>query len=247
MLQIISEGLIPTLFAGSAAFLPAFIAGYLLCALIAYALGSINFAIVISKKFYKDDIRKYGSGNAGMTNMMRTYGKGAAALTLLGDALKAAVSVLIGWLIMGMHFGGGYVGGLFAILGHIWPLYYRFKGGKGVITAAVSILMLNPTVFVILFVLFCIIVLVTRYISLGSVVCACIFPLLTYYGTMPESRGFAFCFSFLIALLIVVMHRENIQRLAHGEESKFTFHTKGEKKKYESKQYTVTKSRKKKK
>jgi glycerol-3-phosphate acyltransferase PlsY len=112
----------------------------------------MNFALVISKLKYGDDIRKYGSGNAGMTNMMRTYGKAAAGLTLLGDALKAVVSAVIGYISLGEY--GAYIAGLFCILGHMFPIYYKFKGGKGVVTVAISILMCDPLVFLILFILF---------------------------------------------------------------------------------------------
>ena len=116
--------------------------------LCAYLLGSVNFAIIISGKKYKDDIRSHGSKNAGMTNMMRTYGKGAAALTLGGDALKAVISCIIGYLVMGQF--GAYAAGLFCMLGHVFPLYYGFKGGKGVVTAAATVLMTDPIVFLIL-------------------------------------------------------------------------------------------------
>ena len=126
----------------------------------AYLLGSINFAIIISGKKYKQDIRDHGSKNAGMTNMMRTYGKKAAGLTLLGDALKAVAACLVGYVLIGSL--GAYIAGLFCILGHIFPIFYRFKGGKGVVTTAVAILMCNPIVFVVLLLLFVIIVFFTK-------------------------------------------------------------------------------------
>ena len=121
----------------------------------AYLLGSLNFAIIISAKQYKQDIRNFGSNNAGMTNMMRTYGRKAAALTLIGDALKAVVSCVIGYVVLGQF--GAYMAGLFCIVGHIFPLYYKFKGGKGVVTAGVTILMCNPLVFLIVITIFIII------------------------------------------------------------------------------------------
>ena len=102
----------------------------LLCIAVPYLLGSVNFALVISKVFYHDDIRKYGSGNAGMTNMLRTYGKGAAAATLLCDMLKSVVSVLFGSFLLGTAFGG-YLAGMFCVIGHIFPIFFKFKGGKG--------------------------------------------------------------------------------------------------------------------
>ena len=102
-----------------------------------YFLGSINFGIIISKLFHGEDIREYGSGNAGMTNMLRTYGKRDAAITLIGDALKAVVAVILGRILFGIS--GGYVAGLTCILGHAFPCYYKFKGGKGVVVTAATI------------------------------------------------------------------------------------------------------------
>ena len=188
----------------------------------AYLLGSLNFAIIISGKKYKQDIRQFGSKNAGMTNMMRTYGKTAAAFTLGGDALKAVVSCLIGYALLGQM--GAYVAGLFCIIGHIFPIYYRFRGGKGVVTAGITILMCNPPVFLILITLFLIIVLFTRYISLGSVVCIMLYPIILdridriFLGGSPY-----ILFAFLIMLLVVFKHIENIKRLYRGEENKFSF------------------------
>lgn len=204
-----------------------FIAGGLLCALIGYFFGSFNFALILSKKMYNEDIRNYGSKNAGTTNMMRTYGKKAALLTILGDILKAVAAVAIGCFAMGINFGG-YLTGLFCVVGHVFPAYYGFKGGKGVATAAAVILMLNPFVFLCVIGVFVITVLLSRYVSLGSVLAAAVFPLLTYTtlfspeNTLPH-RGFAFLFSFVMAVIVIVKHRENLSRLAHGTESKFSF------------------------
>ncbi|MBE6546908.1 MAG: glycerol-3-phosphate 1-O-acyltransferase PlsY [Ruminococcaceae bacterium] len=197
-------------------------------ALVAYLLGSLNFAIIISGKQYRQDIRKFGSKNAGMTNMMRTYGKKAAGLTLLGDALKAAVSCLVGYMVLGQY--GAYIAGLFCIVGHVFPVYYRFQGGKGVVTAAVTILMCNPIVFLILFVIFAIIVLATKYISLGSIMCMLLYPIvldriersMLFHETPPDGCPYVI-FAFLMTVLIVGKHWQNIVRLFHGQESKFSF------------------------
>ncbi len=203
------------------------IAGGLLCALVGYFFGSFNFALILSKKMYNEDIRNYGSKNAGTTNMMRTYGKKAAFLTILGDILKAVAAVAIGCFAMGINFGG-YLTGLFCVIGHVFPAYYGFKGGKGVATAAAVILMLNPFVFLCVIGVFVITVLLSRYVSLGSVLAAAVFPLLTYTtlfspeNTLPH-RGFAFLFSFVMAVIVIVRHKENLSRLAHGTESKFSF------------------------
>ncbi len=196
---------------------------FLLLAVVAYLLGSLNFAIIISGRKYKEDIRSYGSKNAGMTNMMRTYGRSAAGLTLLGDALKAVVSCLCGYGLFGTI--GAYVAGLFCILGHMFPAYYRLRGGKGVVTAAVTILMCNPFVFLILFTLFAILVLTTKYISLGSIMCMLFYPLIldrinrlfTGYSTLEV------LIAVLMTILVVFKHKENIKRLLAGKESKFSF------------------------
>ena len=208
------------------------IVGYIICVLVsavaAYLLGSLNFAIIISGKQYRQDIRQYGSKNAGMTNMMRTYGKKAAGLTLLGDALKAVVSCLIGYALLGQL--GAYIAGLFCIIGHMFPIYYRFKGGKGVVTAAITILMCNPIVFVILFLIFVLIVLFTKYISLGSIMCMMLFPIVldridrsTLFNENPPSGSPYVIFAVLMMLLVVMKHWGNIKRLLKGTESKFSF------------------------
>ena len=178
MNDLFTNGLIAPLFYNESetTFLILTVLCYLVTVVAAYLLGSLNFAIIISGKQYRQDIRNFGSKNAGMTNMMRTYGKKAAGLTLLGDALKAVASCLIGYLLLGQM--GAYVAGLFCIIGHMFPIYYRFKGGKGVVTAAVTVLMCNPFVFLILFVMFVVIVLCTKYISLGSVLCMLLYPIL---------------------------------------------------------------------
>lgn len=201
-----------------------FIFGYLLCIILAYLLGSFNFGILISKWIYHDDIRKFGSKNAGMTNMLRTYGKGAAAGTLIGDTLKAVFSVLIGRLIFGID--GAYVAGLFCIIGHVFPLYFHFQGGKGVVTAATMILLLNPLVFLFLFIIFILIVAATKYISLGSIICIMIYPI--FLNRMQnlngmQTRGFPQIIAIMIMLLILFLHRENIKRLLAGTESKVSF------------------------
>lgn len=195
----------------------------LICIAVPYLLGSLNFAIIISKTRYKADIRSFGSGNAGATNMMRTFGKSAAGLTFLGDALKAFVSGLLGYAMLGQY--GAYIAGLFCILGHMFPIYYRFKGGKGVVTAAISILMCNPFVFLILFALFVIIVALTKYISLGSVMCMLLYPVILdrIEKWFNGATGAYVIIAILMAALVIFMHRENIKRLWQGKENKFSF------------------------
>ncbi|MBO5204253.1 MAG: glycerol-3-phosphate 1-O-acyltransferase PlsY [Clostridia bacterium] len=198
------------------------ITGFVLCAVSAYLLGSLNFAIIISGKSYKQDIREFGSKNAGMTNMMRTYGKKAAALTLLGDALKAIVSGLIGYALLGQL--GAYVAGCACVIGHIFPVFYKFKGGKGVVTAAMSILMCNPFVFVIILLFFIVIVAATKYISLGSIMCVLVYPFILSGVDTWLSGGCPYVpFALLISVIIIFKHKDNIKRLRAGTENKFSF------------------------
>ena len=196
----------------------------------AYLLGSLNFAIIISAKQYKQDIRNFGSNNAGMTNMMRTYGRKAAAMTLIGDALKAVVSCLIGYVVLGQI--GAYMAGLFCVLGHIFPIYYKFKGGKGVVTVGTTMLMCNPLVFAIMITMFVIIVAFTKYISLGSIMCMFLYPfvldridrLIPIWGVYEEAEGsIGVVFAFLMAVLVIVKHIPNMKRLWNRTESKFSF------------------------
>lgn len=194
----------------------------LICMVIPYLLGSLNFAILFSNIFFHDDIRKYGSGNAGMTNMLRTYGKLPALATLICDMLKGAVAVMLGTLVF--NDWGAAIAGLFVVLGHMFPCFYKFKGGKGVATTAMVILATNPLVFLILLVIFLIIVIGTKFVSLGSVMCMMIYPyLLSRFEVGPNVLS-----GIIIALLIIFMHRSNIKRLLAGTESKISL--KGRKK-----------------
>lgn len=205
--------------------------------LVAYFLGSMNSAIVISKLVYRDDIRKYGSGNAGMTNMLRTYGKNAALLTLAGDLLKTVIALIIAAVVFGFHYMGGisiggdlgecYLAGLFAVLGHIFPVYYRFKGGKGVLVSSTMALVLSPIPFLILLALFVIVVWISRYVSLGSVVVCTLYPVLMhgYFALVFSSYMPAFTAVTSIAIAIIVFwcHRANLQRIGNRTERKLSF------------------------
>jgi len=192
--------------------------GVLVCIIAPYLLGSLNFGIILSKKLYNDDIRNHGSGNAGMTNMLRTYGKKAAVLTLFGDALKAVFAAVIGRLVLGEF--GVYIAGLLCIVGHSFPIYYKFKGGKGVVTTAVMILMLNPLIFGILLAIFVAVVTGTKYISLGSIMCMMLYPVLL---NRIEGPSFTNIIAIMIAAFVIFLHRENIKRLTNGTESKISF------------------------
>lgn len=207
------------------------------CIIIPYLLGSINSAIIVSKIFFHEDVRQHGSGNAGTTNVMRSYGKKAALFTLLGDILKTVIAVLIGGLFMGLYYGkyafsvglGGYIAGFFCIVGHIWPIYYRFRGGKGVLCLATVVGMLSPIVLLPLLLFFILLVAFTRYVSLGSVISALLYPLLLnrlalFFG--HPINGLCLLLGIFEALLIVFCHRANIRRIMNGEESKFSFKSK---------------------
>ena len=205
---------------------PVSILVYLLCMLgamaAAYLLGSVSSAIILSKLMYGEDIRTMGSGNAGMTNMMRNYGIGPAALTLLGDMLKTLLGMLIGTLLIGVN--GAYIAGLFCVLGHVFPAFYKFKGGKGVAATVMIVLYLDITAFLIVLAVFVLIVWATKYLSLGSVMLALISPLVLYRNDpVIEDRPIRLFVTFIIAGIVVYLHRANIKRIMNGTESKFKF------------------------
>ena len=198
--------------------------GYLLCAIfliavISYLLGSINPAILISKKRYGQDVRTLGSGNAGMTNMFRSFGKSAGFLTLAGDSAKALVAVLAGFLILGAP--GQYVAGFFCLLGHAFPVYFHFKGGKGVIVSAITILLIDPLVFLTLIVIFALMFAATQIISASSLTAAFFYPLVVYAFNINHPGTIYILFSLLTSFLVIGMHRENIHRLINKTEKKF--------------------------
>jgi len=205
----------------------ALVIGVLLSIALPYLLGSLNFGIILSKLVYHEDIRDHGSGNAGSTNMLRTYGKGLAALTLVCDMLKGAVALLVGALLLnplaGSKVDGIAIASLFVILGHCFPCFYHFKGGKGVATFAMVILISRPLIFVILLFIFIVIVAGTKFVSLGSMISALMFPVLLQSLDTTYLIGWFHLVAVIIALLIVFMHRTNIRRLLDGKESKISF------------------------
>ena len=143
---------------------------YILCAAAAYLLGSISTGVLLSRRLFHDDVRKHGSGGTGATNMLRTYRLKAALLTFAGDAAKAALAVLLGRYLAG--FEGGCVAAVFAIVGHMWPLYFGFRGGKGIACTVGAIAVLYPILLVPLVILWGVPVLCSRCISLGSIIAA---------------------------------------------------------------------------
>lgn len=216
---------------------PAFVLMMAVSVVIGYLLGSINFGVVVSKGLYHEDVRTKGSGNAGTTNILRTYGKKAAALTLAGDMAKGAVAVwLCHWgvaALTGADLNGvyaGYLAAIGAVCGHLWPVWFGFKGGKGIAVAAGAILASDPVVLLALLVVFFAIALTTRIVSLASVTVAVLYPILALLWSWYTQRSLLLtgvC-TVLMAVLVVWMHRANIQRLMNGTEYRF-----GEKKKDE--------------
>ncbi len=197
-------------------------------AAIAYLLGSISFAVIVSNVFAHKDVREVGSGNAGMTNVLRSFGKLPALLTLVGDFSKGIISVVLGRLIFEHLAGldplyGAYLAGLFAIIGHIYPLFFGFKGGKGVMTTAGMALVIDPRVFIIVIAIFLLLVFITRMVSVGSIIAAICYPITTYvvYTLVGRPAGVSTVLTACIAALLVYMHRANIKRILNGTESKF--------------------------
>ena len=206
------------------------LAGALLCIVIPYLLGSINPAVLISKVFYHEDIRNFGSGNAGTTNMLRTYGKKAAAATFLFDLGKAAASFWLGALIW--QYPGAAIAGFFVVFGHMFPVFAHFRGGKGVACLAMIALCSSPIAFLFLLLIFLVIAIGTKFISLASIMSALFYPLLleAFAGEKPMYVAMAV----LCSAFVVFMHRENIKRLMAGKESKVSFSKKSKKKKDEA-------------
>ena len=205
--------------------------GVLLCAVGGYLLGSLNSAIIISHLFLRRDIRAHGSGNAGATNMLRTYGTKYAVLTMVFDMLKGTVATTLGFLLYGM--GGAAVAGFFCVLGHMFPIYYRFKGGKGVATTAMVALMIEPWTFLVMLLVFVAITAMTRFVSLASIMCAFLYPILlnAFFPSpimidgvlIPTGKGLVMLMGLLTAAFVIFMHRENIKRLWNGKETKISF------------------------
>ncbi len=193
----------------------------ILCVAAGYLLGSVNAAIIISTKKFKSDIRTHGSGNAGMTNMFRTFGKSGGFLTLFGDLAKTLLPILLGYLFLG--YSGSYLAGLFVVLGHCFPIYYKFKGGKGVLAMFVMMLACDPPVFAMMILIFAIVVIGTRFVSMASVMTAFFLPIFinSWYAIMYGNgavSGIRMPIAFLITLTVVVMHLPNLKRIMNREE-----------------------------
>lgn len=207
-----------------------YILSIILASVLAYLIGSINFAIIITKLFARKDIRDFGSGNAGMTNVLRTLGKGPAALVTLGDFSKGLIAVWLGHLLVWLFsrqqapFYLNYIIALLVLLGHCFPVFYKFKGGKGILVSAGVILALNPLVLLGLLAIFLIVVACTKTVSIGSITVAAAFPVLTLlYGLVmkPPHLWWDVLSAVVIGGLVIWMHRGNIERLLNGTENSF--------------------------
>ncbi len=229
----------------------------LLGAVISYLIGSLNSSIIMSRVLKKDDIRESGSGNAGATNMVRTYGRFYGVLSFVLDFVKVAVAYLIVWLIFSRVDGDIFnkyeyffkvTVGFFCFIGHIYPCFFGFRGGKGITVCAAMICILDWRLFIIGLVLFFALVFVTKYISLSSIVFAVVYPICTFFlfdkdfsfikhyivskntfgdGEM-KFRLFALLIALAFSVIVLVKHKENIKRLVSGEENKIGSHKKSE-------------------
>lgn len=204
---------------------------YVLMAIIAYLIGSVNFSVILSKKMAGFDLREKGSGNAGTTNMLRTVGKGAAALTLICDVLKGVVAIGIA-ILMGKA-GADIdkallvqIAGIAVVLGHTFPIFFQFKGGKGVATSLGVLLLSNWQIGLICLVFGLLLIILTRMVSLGSCAAAVLYPVLTLFihehYIVSEGNDY-FIYSILLAIIVLWNHRANIKRIMSGTENRISF------------------------
>ena len=200
-------------------------------AIIAYLIGSVNFSVILSKKMAGFDVREKGSGNAGTTNMLRSVGKKAAALTLICDVLKGVVAILIA-----MFIGWAFkvenqsllvqIAGIAVVLGHTFPIFFGFKGGKGVATSLGILIMSNWQIGLICLVFGVLLIALTRMVSLGSCAAAVLFPVLTLFITdnyiVSQGSGYLI-YSIILAVIVLFNHRSNIKRIMNGTENRISF------------------------
>jgi len=205
-------------------------AAYIIVAIVAYLIGSISFSVIISKKMAGFDVREKGSGNAGTTNMLRSVGKKAAALTLLCDILKGVVSIGIA-IIMGNILKDVdktllvQIAGIAVIIGHTFPIFFEFRGGKGIATSLGVLLLTNWQIGLICLVFAIVLMAFTKMVSAGSVTAAILFPILTLFIGRQHFivEGNYFIYSLIIAAIVIFNHRTNIKRILEGNENKISF------------------------
>jgi glycerol-3-phosphate acyltransferase PlsY len=206
----------------------------ILTVIISYLLGSLNSSIISVRILKHEDIRNVGSKSAGLTNTYRCFGAFPALCTLIGDLAKGVIAVLLSIFIFEKLAPGqfdrmsiGYVAGIFAIIGHIFPVYYRFKGGKGVLVSSSILLVIDPLTFVIIIPFFILMIALTRYVSVASITAAIVYPFLTFalhYFAEDVSLSLSLTHTALTActsILLIYMHRANISRLKNHTENKF--------------------------
>ncbi len=198
----------------------------LIILVIAYLIGSINTSIIVSKIMIGDDIRNHGSGNAGATNTLRTVGKKGAVFVVVGDVLKAVVAILLARLISDNNILATYIAGIGAVIGHNFPIFFKFKGGKGIIVSTVAILFASPILGIITVVVAISVMAISKYVSLGSILGAVVFAILALIFKNSDSEFVVF--AFILALLAIYRHKTNIVRLLSGKENKLSFSKKNE-------------------
>ena len=190
---------------------------YLIIVVLSYFLGSIPFSYIVPKVFGKIDIRSVGSGNTGTTNVVRTLGLKIGAIAFLGDFLKGVVPALIGLNFIGFY--GGLIGGGLAVLGHCFPVWLKFKGGKGIATSAGGLIVIFPMITIILLIWQFGLIFITKYMSLASITSAVLFPLLVFFFNYDTVT---LMYSILLGGFVIYRHRANLQRLLSGTEKKLT-------------------------
>ena len=197
----------------------------LAAALPAYMLGSVNGAIITSKYLYRKDIRNYGSGNPGLTNFYRVFGKGGALLVVAIDVFKTVAPVLFGGWLLGRYFDMTLLGrtatGFFVMMGHCYPLYYRFEGGKGVMAVGTILFIVDWRIALISWGMFIIMTAVTRYVSLAAILGIIAYPVSQHF--LKLGGLWELCAAVACTILLIARHHANIGRLIRKEESKFSF------------------------
>lgn len=190
---------------------------YILTIIIAYLLGNLSFAFILGKVLMHKDVREYGSGNSGATNAIRAFGAKIGVMAFVGDLLKGVVSVLIGKSLCGAT--GAYLAGAFVIIGHNWPVFLKFKGGKGVAASIGVMLIISPKISLVCFVIGFCLAFFTRMVSLGSITGMALAPIVAVIFVRPFNLQL-FIFCLFVSGLSIYRHKENIKRLMQGKENK---------------------------
>ena len=200
---------------------------YIIFSIVAYLLGSIPSAVWVGKAWYNIDVREHGSKNAGATNTFRVLGKKPGIVVLSIDIIKGALATFLPVVVLNstLRIENEHViqiqilAAIFAVIGHVFPIFAQFKGGKGVATSLGVIIGLQPLAALVCVVLFLIVFILFQFVSLGAIVAALSFPLVIRF-IIQEDSNWLFCFSILLSFLVIFAHRKNIRRLVKGEEAK---------------------------